>query len=163
MASSMPRTGEDGRMAVEVRVAGDDDVAPLAALRRRWNEERREGPIDDPDFEPSFRAWWEAERATRTFFLAELDGRPVGMANVKHYARMPAAGMVSAGVWGYVGNVFVLAEHRGAGIGQILMGRIVQWAGEHGLEHLRLAPSARSVPFYARLGFVPGAVVELDP
>ena len=150
-------------MAVEVRVAGEDDVGVIAALRRRWNEERREAPIDDPGFEASFRRWWEAERATRTFFLAELDGRPVGMANVKRYTRMPAAGMVSAGEWGYVGNVFVLAEHRNARIGQVLMERIVQWAGAHGLEHLRLAPSERSVPFYARLGFVPGAVVELDP
>ena len=150
-------------MAVEVRVAGDDDVVHLATLRRRWNEERREAPIDDPGFEASFRRWWEAERATRTFFLAEVDGQPVGMANVKRYTRMPAAGMASAGEWGYVGNVFVLAEHRNARIGQILMERIVQWAGAHGLEHLRLAPSERSVPFYARLGFVPGAVVELDP
>jgi len=32
-----------------------------------------------------------------------------------------------------------------------------------GLVHLRLAPSPRSVPFYARLGYLPGAVVELDP
>ena len=148
---------------VRVRVAGEDDVMLLAVLRRRWNEEQREGPIQDPAFETSFRAWWDAERATRTFFLAEVDGQPVGMANVKHYTRMPAAGMVSAGEWGYVGNVFVLADHRNARVGQELMERIVQWAGEHGLEHLRLAPSERSVPFYARLGFVPGAVVELDP
>ena len=28
---------------------------------------------------------------------------------------------------------------------------------------LRLAPSPRSQSFYERLGFVPGAVVELDP
>jgi GNAT superfamily N-acetyltransferase len=148
---------------VVVRIAGEPDVAWLAALRRRWNEERRDGPIDDPDFDARFRAWREEEAPTRTFFLAELDGRPVGMANVKHYTRMPAAGMASAGRWGYVGNVFVLAEHRNARIGQRLMERIVEWAGDQGLEHLRLAPSERSVPFYGRLGFAPGAVVELDP
>jgi len=119
--------------------------------------------IDDPGFEPRFRAWWGAEHATRTFFLAERGGRPVGMANVKHYTRMPAAGMVSAGRWGYVGNVFVLEEHRNAGVGQTLMERILDWAGSQGMEHLRLAPSERSIPFYARLGFRPGAVVELDP
>ena len=154
---------EDGAMPVEVRAAEGDDVGVLAALRRRWNEERREGAIDDAEFEARFRAWWEAEAPTRTFFVAEMDGRPVGMANVKHYTRMPAAGMESAGQWGYVGNVFVLAEHRNVRIGQVLMEHISRWAGEQGFEHLRLAPSARSIPFYERLGFVPGAVVELDP
>jgi GNAT superfamily N-acetyltransferase len=148
---------------VTVRVADDGDVQVLASLRRRWNEETALAPIEDARFDAAFRAWWEAERATRTFFLVELDGRPVGMANVKHYARMPVAGRASGGQWGYVGNVFVLADHRGDGVGQALMDHIVEWAAEHGLEHLRLAPSPRSVPFYDRLGFVPGAVVELDP
>ena len=145
-----------------VRIAGEDDLDALAELRRRWNEENR-APVDDPGFESRFRAWWEAERSTRTFFLAHHDGEPVGMANVKHYTRMPAAGMASAGHWGYVGNVFVLADQRNEGIGRALMEAIVEWAGAEGLEHLRLAPSPRSIPFYARLGFVPGAVVELDP
>ena len=149
-------------MGLSVRAAGDDDLGVLAVLRRRWNEENR-GPLDDPDFEARFHAWCVAEHDTRTFFLAELNGEPVGMANVKHYIRMPAAGMVSAGRWGYVGNVFVRAEHRDAGIGQALMDHIRDWAGDEGFEHLRLAPSERSIPFYARLGFVPGAVVELDP
>ena len=150
-------------MSVAVRIAGNGDVGLLAELRRRWNEERPGAPIDDPDFEARFHGWWDAERATRTFFLAELEEQPVGMANVKHYTRMPAAGMASAGQWGYVGNVFVLPERRNARIGQALMEHIVEWAGARGFEHLRLAPSARSIPFYERLGFVPGAVVELDP
>ena len=150
-------------VAVSVRIADERDVDHLTSLRRRWNEEWHETSIDDAGFDARFRAWWVAERTTRTFFLAELDGAPVGMANVKRYTRMPAAGMASAGEWGYVGNVFVLAEQRNARIGQALMERIVDWAGDEGLEHLRLAPSERSIPFYARLGFVPGAVVELDP
>jgi GNAT superfamily N-acetyltransferase len=148
---------------VAIRIAEQADVELLAALRRRWNEERPGPAIHDPDFDERFRAWWEAERATRTFFLAEVGGQGVGMANVKRYDRMPAAGMTSAGQWGYVGNVFVLPEQRGARIGQALMEHIVAWAGDHRLQHLRLAPSERSIPFYARLGFVPGAVVELDP
>jgi GNAT superfamily N-acetyltransferase len=147
---------------VSVRVASESDVDVLAGLRRRWNEERR-GSLDDPDFEARFRAWWDAEHTTRTFFLASRGDHPVGMANVKHYTRMPAAGMADAGTWGYVGNVFVVEEQRSAGIGRALMEHILGWAGAQRFEHLRLAPSERSIPFYARLGFVPGAVVELDP
>jgi GNAT superfamily N-acetyltransferase len=150
-------------VTVSVRIADERDVERLSALRRRWNEEQREAEIDDPTFDARFRSWWEVEHSTRTFFLAERRGEPIGMANVKRYLRMPAAGMASAGEWGYVGNVFVLPEHRNARIGEQLMERIVVWAGEQGLEHLRLAPSPRSVPFYDRLGFRPGAVVERDP
>jgi GNAT superfamily N-acetyltransferase len=145
------------------RPAGDADVGALVALRRAWNEENAGGPIDDAGFDARFRQWLADESATRTFFLVHVDGAPVGMANVKRYTRMPVAGRESAGEWGYVGNVFVLAEHRNGGVGEVLMDELVAWAGREGLVHLRLAPSPRSTSFYARLGFVAGAVVELDP
>jgi GNAT superfamily N-acetyltransferase len=148
---------------ISVRVAEDADVDILAQLRRAWNEENVDGPIDDANFASAFHDWWSLERHTRTFFLVELDERPVGMANIKRYNRMPVAGRSSGGWWGYVGNVFVLSEHRNAGLGQLLMDEVIRWAGRAGAEHLRLAPSPLSQPFYARLGFEPGAVVELDP
>jgi GNAT superfamily N-acetyltransferase len=150
-------------VGVSIRVAGDDDVGVLASLRRAWNEEDASGPIDDAGFEAAFGEWWAAERPSRTFFLVEVDGRPVGMANVKRYRRMPIVGRPSGGWWGYVGNVFVLAEHRNTGLGRVLMDELIAWAGRERMEHLRLAPSDLSKPFYARLGFLPGAVVELDP
>ncbi len=150
-------------MGISIRIAGDGDVGVLAGLRRAWNEENAGGPIDDAGFEAVFDEWWAAERPSRTFFLVEVDGRPVGMANVKRYGRMPMAGRPSRGSWGYVGNVFVLAEHRNAGVGRTLMEELIAWAGRMRLDHLRLAPSPLSMSFYARLGFLPGAVVELDP
>jgi GNAT superfamily N-acetyltransferase len=148
---------------VLIRLAGDDDVPVLAALRRAWSEENAGGPIDDPEFEAAFDEWWRAERLTRTFFLVELDGTPVGMGNVKHYNRMPAAGRPRDEAWGYVGNIFVLAAHRNAGVGRELMTELIAWATRMGLDHLRLAPSPLSTSFYERLGFEPGAVVQLDP
>lgn len=146
-----------------VRVADAEDLPVLAGLRRAWNEETAGGPVDDPGFEARLRAWVEAERSTRTFFVVEVDGTPVGMANVKRYDRMPVAGRERSGRWGYVGNVFVLATHRNQGLGEVLMDAIVEWASQHRLVHLRLAPSPLSKSFYERVGFVPGAVVELDP
>src|SRR5207342_1886966 len=105
-----------------------------------WTEENAGAPLGDDGFERSFAAWWTTERTTRTFFVIEHDGRPIGMANVKRYARMPVPGRAS-GWWGYVGNVFVLAEHRNAGVGGVLMDALIRWAGDSGAEHLRLAPS----------------------
>ncbi len=149
-------------MGLSIRIAGDGDVGVLATLRRAWNEENDGGPIDDPGFEAMFLEWWRAERETRTFFLVEINDVAVGMANVKRYQRMPTAGR-HAGCWGYVGNVFILEAHRNAGIGESLMSHVLAWAGDEQLAHLRLAPSPLSQPFYTRLGFLPGAVVELDP
>jgi GNAT superfamily N-acetyltransferase len=150
------------RARIRTRIAGDDDVAALATLRRLWNEENAGGPIDDAGFDDAFGRWWVAERPSRTFFLVEMDGSPVGMANVKHYDRMPVAGG-TGGWWGYVGNVFVLPQHRSAGVGRALMDELIRWATDARMDHLRLAPSPLSTTFYTRLGFVPGAVVELDP
>lgn len=150
-------------MHISVRIATDADLDVVAGLRRAWNEENAGVPIDADGFDVLFTAWWEAERGTRTFFLVEVDGIAVGMANVKRYDRMPAAGRSGAGWWGYVGNVFVLPEHRDAGVGRILMDELISWSASAGMEHLRLAPSIRSWPFYERLGFQPGGVVELDP
>jgi GNAT superfamily N-acetyltransferase len=150
-------------VGVSVRIAGDGDMAVVAALRRAWNEEDLGAAIEDGDFDAAFAAWWEAERATRTFFVVDVDGEAVGMANIKRYNRMPMAGRSSAGWWGYVGNVFVLPNHRNAGVGRALMDALVAWAGAAGMAHLRLAPSDASASFYRRLGFAAGSVVELDP
>jgi GNAT superfamily N-acetyltransferase len=149
-------------MGVIVRQAGPDDVAALTDLRRTWNEEDG-GPVDDPGFAGAFGEWVAREAPTRTFFLVEVDGAAAGMANVKRYDRMPVAGRPSGGFWGYVGNVYVRPEHRDGGVGAQLMQGVIAWAWSEGMGHLRLAPSPRSRRFYARLGFEPGAVVELDP
>jgi GNAT superfamily N-acetyltransferase len=105
----------------------------------------------------------EEEQHSRTFFVAEVDELAVGMANVKRYDRMPIAGRPRGGWWGYVGNVFVLPDYRNTGVGGDLMDDLIAWAFAAGAEHLRLAPSPLSVPFYDRLGFAPGSDVELDP
>jgi GNAT superfamily N-acetyltransferase len=147
-------------VGVSVRIAGEGDGAVLAALRRAWGDEAAGGPVDDPGFEARFLAWWRAERGRRTFFLAEVDGAAVGMANVTRVERMPAPGR-PVRAWGHVGNVFVLAAHRDAGVGEALMRHVVAWARDQGLVSLRLAPSPRSRAFYERLGFRPGTVVEL--
>jgi GNAT superfamily N-acetyltransferase len=147
---------------IEVRVC--DDIAVLSALRRAWNEEDHgSGSEHDAGFDARFATWFEAERDTRTFFVVEVDGVPVGMANLKRYDRMPATHLASAGWWGYVGNVFVVAEHRNGGVGQALMDGLLEWAKDHGYERVRLAPSERARPFYERLGYVPGAVVQRNP
>jgi GNAT superfamily N-acetyltransferase len=149
-------------VGIAVRIAGDDDVPVLVALRRAWNEESEGGPIADADFERRATSWLETEWSTRTFFLVEVDGEPVGMANLKRYERMPVAGRPSAGHWGFVGNVFVRSDRRDAGVGTALMDELITWSRANGYERLRLAPTERARPFYRRLWFEPGMVIQLN-
>lgn len=148
-------------MTMSVRIAGDGDAETLAALRRAWNEEDNGGPIEDEGFEAAFLAWLESEGATRTFFLVEVDGEAIGMGNVKQYSRMPSAGR-TADAWGYVGNVYIQAEHRGGGIGAQLMEAMHAWSWSQGYDKLRLSPADRAIPFYERLGWWRSALLQLD-
>jgi GNAT superfamily N-acetyltransferase len=98
-------------------------------------------------------AWLAAEGDRRVSWLAELDGAPVGMGSLFEYRRMPYPGR-SDERWGYVGNMFVVDEARGHGIGTALLQAILATADERGYVRLVLSPSARAVPLYRRAGFI---------
>jgi GNAT superfamily N-acetyltransferase len=138
-----------------IELVGPSDAAgtaALAGLRRAWLEERAGGPLGDPGFEVEFGAWWAREAPQRLAWLARVGGVPVGMLNVLEFTRMPAPGS-KAGRWGYLGNAFVLAAHRDAGIGRAMLDAAVAEARRRAWVRIVLSPSARSVPFYRRAGF----------
>jgi GNAT superfamily N-acetyltransferase len=123
----------------------------LASLRRAWVEERR-GPQEDPGFEDELARWWDREAPQRLAWVASIDGVPVGMLNLLEFTRMPSPG-APAGRWGYLGNAFVLGEHRDRGIGRALLDAALGEARARGYVRIVLSPSPRSVPFYRRAGF----------
>jgi GNAT superfamily N-acetyltransferase len=134
-----------------IREAVADDLDALVALRATWVAERR-GPAEDPDFPQRFAAWFERERPQRAFWLAEAGGAAIGMTNLLTFERMPGAG-ADIGRWGYLANMFVLADHRGHGVGRQLLDAVVADGDARGLVRIVLSPSDRSVPFYRRAGF----------
>jgi GNAT superfamily N-acetyltransferase len=136
-----------------IRQAGASDLAMIARLRREWVHEQ-DGDRGDPGFEDRFAAWFERESSRRITWLAEVDGRPVGMMNLAVFDRMPQPGR-PAGRWGYLGNAFVLAAYRNQGIGGQLLDAVLSHARGCGFARVVLSPSARSVPFYRRAGFAP--------
>src|SRR6476661_6886940 len=107
-------TGQDGGMPAlsAVRVATLEDLDALTRLRQVWTDET--GTHEDPSFPARFRAWFDQESARRTFWLVELDGTAVGTGNLVEYERMPRPAQ-PAGRWGYLGNLFVLADVRNRG------------------------------------------------
>jgi len=62
---------------------------------------------------------------------------------------------VGTGRQGIVLNVYTEPASRGAGIARLLMGRVVEWAREVGLESLVLHASSAGRGLYEELGFVP--------
>jgi GNAT superfamily N-acetyltransferase len=147
-----------------VRRAGGalDDVAALAALRRRWTAENDGGHADDGGFEQRFADWYAAEAGRRMTWIAEVDGEPVGMVNLAVFERMPRPGRPPSR-WGYLGNAFVLAAHRDRGVGRRLLDALLDHARSAGMVRVVLSPSARSVPFYTRAGFGPAEMLRVLP
>lgn len=136
-----------------IRRAGNVDLAAISQLRREWTHEWFGGP-GDPDYDERFAEWFARESSRRIMWVAEADGRLVGMMNLTIFDRMPRPGRAPSR-WGYLGNAFVLAAYRSQGIGGQLMDAVLGYAGENALARVVLSPSERSIPFYERAGFGP--------
>ena len=134
-----------------VRIATDADLDALVALRTASTEERR-GVGPDPSFAERFRAWFAAEAHQRTFWLATDRNEPIGMTNLLAFERMPSPD-IDAGRWGYLGNMYVRADHRDRGVGTLLLHTLIAHADATGLERIVLRPTERSIPLYRRAGF----------
>lgn len=135
-----------------IRDQTTEDRAALAALRAVWAAEQEPGLDDDPDFEAVYSGWLDAN--PRKFFVAEVNGVPVGMLNLLVFERMPKPGKEPSR-WVYLGNVYVLPEFRNAGIGAQLVQKAIAFSRGIKAGRMVLSPSPASRTFYARLGFEP--------
>jgi GNAT superfamily N-acetyltransferase len=142
-----------------IRRADDSDLSAITRLRREWTQEQ-EGELADPGFDERLAAWFLRESERRIVWLAEVDGRPVGMMNLAVFERMPRPGRPPS-CWGYLGNAFVLSAYRDRGIGAQLIDAVLGYADGNGFVRLVLSPTCRSVPFYERAGFGPAGALML--
>jgi GNAT superfamily N-acetyltransferase len=134
---------------MEIRVAVPDDVVQLAGLL---------GPFADCDqatgaaFAPDLLRWW-SEHDSHVAFLAVLpSGDAVGMAWLALTARVPRPGG-AARRCGDVQSVYVVPEHRSAGVGTALLRALVQHAETLGVEHVTVHSNQRASSLYERAGF----------
>jgi GNAT superfamily N-acetyltransferase len=141
---------------VEIRLATYDDRRAVARMRREWTEEDAESALEDDSFEARFDAWLEREQHQRLTWLGLLAGEPVAMLNVLVFTRMPRPGREPSR-WGYLANFYVAPELRGSGLGTRMLDVCTSYADSHEFVRIVLSPSDRSVPFYARAGFVPAS------
>jgi ribosomal protein S18 acetylase RimI-like enzyme len=146
---------------VNIRRAGPEDLAPIAALWREFVQE-----VPPPAYEPldQDKELGEIEEILGSeiaFLAADDDGTPVGFALAKRHAAE----------FGTLTDVFVAPEARRAGIATELVREIVSALRELGLEKIDLSVQtanavARSV--YTRWGLrdevvvMTGSLTELD-
>lgn len=137
---------------MEVRVAGADDMGQLARLLGQFDEgEQPDGA--EPAFATDLLRWWEAHQASHVAFLAVLPtGTAVGMAWLAIAARVPRPGGRGR-LCGDIQSVYVVAEHRSAGIGTALIGAVARQADALGLEHVTVHANQQARSLYERGGF----------
>jgi GNAT superfamily N-acetyltransferase len=119
----------------EVRRRALEDVP--GAFGATWDEERRR-PDD----------WWKTRAVDTAWFVAEEDGRMVGLAaGVPPGELRPGAELVS---------MWVEPGRRGSGLAGELLARVVDWAHERGERELTLHVAdgnPGAMRFYERAGF----------
>jgi GNAT superfamily N-acetyltransferase len=132
-----------------IRLCGLDDWKDLRAIRL-------EALADTPDaygstYEESVRwsdAQWKNAASTRLYYLAERDGRVVGM----------VSGGLNDGYPGtrWLYGMYVTPNERGTGTADRLVRSIEEWAKNHGANEIYLHVTL-SVPrahaFYEKIGF----------
>lgn len=144
-------------MSISFRIAGEADLPALADLRWRLCHEDCAESGDKAGFVEAFcRQVSGGPAAAAVHWMGWQGSRPIGVVSVIRVAKLPSPDD-PAGAWGYLTNVYLLPEFRNQGIGSALLAVATDWARQQQLELLLVWPSARSVPFYLRAGFLRGA------
>ena len=138
-----------------------DDLAGLAAMRTAWMLEQ--SPTAEEGFADRLGAWWERQGGVRhAWVVRDPGGRPVGMANLQVFDRMPRPGRPDTR-WAYVANVWVDPALRRGGLGRMLMDSVLDWCRAERLVRVVLNPSEVSLPLYRAVGFRPAEdLMRLD-
>lgn len=142
---------------VEVRRAGETDVADLVRLRRMMWEAMGVGDVPHLDAaDKAAAAYFSAAIAAGTFhgWLAVTEaGTAVGAGGVVIDQHPPGPRNLSGRI-GYVMNLVTDPRYRRRGIGRRIMYAILGWLEEQGVRHVALHATDVGRPLYDELGFV---------
>ncbi len=142
---------------VEVRPAGEADIADLVRLRRMMWEAMGVGDVPQLDAaDKAAAAYFSAAIAAGTFhgWLAVTEaGTVVGSGGVVIDQHPPGPRNMSGRI-GYVMNLVTDPRYRRRGIGRRIMQVILGWLQEQGIRQVSLHATDVGRPLYEELGFV---------
>jgi GNAT superfamily N-acetyltransferase len=144
--------GADGGAPVVVRPAVDEDLHRIVELFIHGS--LVEGKEDPADLAPYRAALAEIDRGPGAVLVAEVEGQLVGVCQLIVFRHLQNRG----GRCAEVESVHVHPDHRGQGIGGILMRAAVQRARELGCYRVQLTSNTarpEAHRFYEQLGFEP--------
>lgn len=101
-----------------------------------------------------FLVGWLADKAGR-LWVAEENGRVVALTFAKYYEKTTHPFLHPHSEI-YIHEMVVAKDYQGRGVAQMLMGKVVDWAKDKGVDRLRLQVfefNQRAQAFYAKQGF----------
>lgn len=138
---------------IAVRPVRPDELAAVAELRWRWEQENHGTPDAELDeFVPRFVAWAGENGSSHRCMVVLRDEVVIGMAWLATTPRVPQPRSFERKS-GDVQCVYVVPDERDRGLGGELIDALLSWAGELGLERVTVHSSDRAIPAYARRGF----------
>lgn len=134
---------------VQVRPSGDTDVELIFALIRALAE-YEQAPDEVTGSPERLRHWLFGSEPAAEALIAEVDGVPAGFAL---FHGTFSTWECEPGIW--LEDLFVLPEHRRAGVGQALLARVARITLERGRTRLgwtALDWNEPALAFYRKLG-----------
>ncbi|MFQ6170693.1 N-acetyltransferase family protein [Oryzobacter sp. R7] len=142
----------DGGEGVRVREAVPADAFSVGALHIQ--DERERGGVVPPGFLDRFADAWLRDRARRTWLVEDARGRPLGALHGTRVQKLPSPHR-PADAWFHVSLLYVTADARGAGLGELLLRALLDWARTDGVTRVQLDAVDEARTLYERMGFGP--------
>ena len=142
-------------MNIKIRLASESDALTLARLRWDLRASFHNVVENDAIFLERCAAWMQ-ERLHKDSnwkcWIAEWQGTAVGNVWAQLIEKIPNP-IAEPEQFVYLTNFYVAEEHRGKGVGTILLAAVLDWSRNSNAEAVILWPTERSKPLYARHGF----------
>ncbi len=139
------------------RKAAIEDLDELVRLRIDFIKEvqKVESTDNDEQLRESLKEYFRETMKEDAFiaWLAVENGQIVGTSGVCFYKLPPSFKNIS-GKTAYIMNMYTLPGHRGKGIANVLLQKIVEEAKKHGCAKITLNATDMGRPIYRKYGFV---------
>lgn len=148
----------------QVRLATAKDARRLAALRYEFRAAQNPAVETESAFVERCTPWMRERLAPGSHWrcwVTESDGEVVGHLWLQLIEKIPNPAP-ELELHGYITNVYVRPEKRGAGAATAMLDAAITFCREQRVDSVVLWPTEQSRPLYSRNGFVePGDILEL--